>query len=217
MSTNLCSLMISEPPPSDSASLSLTFRQGLFGAIFNQPCPSEGHFSIVTTNTSATSMNIATYAGSNWSTVPRKYSRFLRPLQSSVADLSIAETEPDPMQFEQRQAPTRAYWRDYYLAQTHYGYDMENELFFAIVSLFAALKQVKAIYVNKYYQELHIHIYLEMPQYDGKLMDKLIKLEENIEMCFVATIIDFFYIPTSLNAPSTHLSHPGAQCIFKKQ
>lgn len=93
--------------------------------------------------------------------------------------------------------------------------DLERAALLSIAANFAKIKQVKAIYVQKFREEIQIYILITSDRYDGNLMDELLDIEYEIRKKYSSLIFEFFYPPVFIS-DKTDFIHPQAQCIYAR-
>ncbi|MGB3479445.1 MAG: hypothetical protein WBB67_09820 [bacterium] len=91
--------------------------------------------------------------------------------------------------------------------------NLEDRAFFEIMCTFSPIEAVAAIYVQRYRDEIHIHVPLTITHYDDDLMNILLQREYNIRKDYPELSLDFYYPPIGETMPSESM-HPQAQRIY---
>lgn len=93
----------------------------------------------------------------------------------------------------------------------------ETEEFFEtlLVVKYKSIPEVKAIYIDEYFEEKNITILLSIKQYDDRLMETLIQKELDISKIFPSVVATYNYIPDLIDDKESILGKK-AKLIFEK-
>lgn len=90
-----------------------------------------------------------------------------------------------------------------------------EEIELAVADRYKDVKEVGAIYIQKYKKELQVTVLLKISQYKDELMDKLLDLEYELQEKYTEPLLALSYIPGDFKDIRS-VVHPKAKLIFER-